>query len=71
MKHIRPLPELRGYRERQHPPLSQRELADKLGVTRATVCRWEAGKRRPDDQHIPTVAKMTGIPILELMGMRE
>jgi len=27
--------------------LSQIELADKLGMHPATVCRWEKGKQRP------------------------
>lgn len=32
---------------RQRAGVSQRTLADELGVTRATVSRWEAGRRTP------------------------
>ena len=27
--------------------VSQQRLADELGVRRNTICRWEAGERRP------------------------
>ena len=33
---------------RKEKELSQRDLANKLYVTRATVARWESGARLPD-----------------------
>jgi transcriptional regulator with XRE-family HTH domain len=66
---IRPLTKLRNYRENQTPRISQRELAAALGVTRVTVARWEMGVRRPDRELVPEIAKLTGIPAAELLGV--
>jgi transcriptional regulator with XRE-family HTH domain len=66
---IKPLTELRDYRANQKPPISQRELAEALGVTRVTVARWEMGVRRPDRGLVPEIAKLTGIPAAELWGI--
>lgn len=38
--------EIRGYREREG--LLQEALAEALGVSQATVSRWESGRQRPD-----------------------
>lgn len=65
----RALPELKRYRAAQTPPLSQDELAKRIGVCRVTVARWEAGDRRPDVKYVPLVSKMTGIDPAELMGV--
>lgn len=65
----RPLPELAEYRERQNPPLTRSALADKIGVSRATISRWESGKRSVDKPFVPVVSELTGVPVLELMGM--
>jgi DNA-binding transcriptional regulator YiaG len=44
----RRLPEPRIRRlVREAAGISQSELAETLGVSTATVCRWESGKRRP------------------------
>ncbi|MCR4955433.1 MAG: helix-turn-helix domain-containing protein [Lachnospiraceae bacterium] len=40
--------------------LSQRELADKLFVTRSTVARWENGSRLPDIDMIQRLSKCMG-----------
>lgn len=53
---------LQAFRERHDPPLSQTDLAKLLGVTRPTVNRWEAGRRKIDDDKLPEVVKLTGIP---------
>ena len=36
---------------------TQRELAEAVEVTYATVCRWEAEQRFPSDHHLVRVAK--------------
>jgi transcriptional regulator with XRE-family HTH domain len=66
---IRPLRELAEYRERQDPPLSQEAFARQMGITKATVSRWEAGKRRPDRKYVPMLAEITGVTPLELTGL--
>jgi len=53
---------LRTFREKRDPPLSQEQLADMLGVSRVTITRWEAGSRRIDQDKLPLVAALTGIP---------
>jgi len=52
---------LTTYRETQVPPLSQQQLADRLGVARETVARWESGTRKIDNDLLPIVAEKTGI----------
>ena len=34
---------------RKYLGLSQTKLAEKLGVTRSTVCAWESGRNKPTD----------------------
>jgi DNA-binding transcriptional regulator YiaG len=57
---------LRAYRERQNPPLSRSQLAKLLGVSDASVSRWEAGVRKPDEEYISLIVKKTGIPAHKL-----
>lgn len=59
MKQVHPL---RAYRERQDPPMNRRQLADLLGVSTASVSRWEAGERKPDENALLLIMKKTGIP---------
>lgn len=44
-------------RLRTNKGLSQRELAERLYVTRSTVARWESGTRLPDAMMISRLAK--------------
>ena len=57
---------LRTYRLSHEPPLSQPELAQKLGVGRATVFRWETGSRKIRESLIHSISEKTGIPPREL-----
>lgn len=68
---IRPLSELAAYRERHNPPLSRGDLAKQMNVSSVTIFRWEKGQRRPDRRYVPTIAEMTGVSALELMGVGE
>ncbi len=49
-------------RERLRKGLSQRELADILGVSRGTVCVWESGNngRVPWARHIKKMKELFG-----------
>lgn len=53
---------LKAYRESHDPPLTQEQLADKLGVSAVSVCRWETGARKPDGELVPVISRATGIP---------
>jgi transcriptional regulator with XRE-family HTH domain len=57
---------LKAFREEHKPPLTQEELAIRLGVTRTTVARWETGTRRLGEVMLPKVSKKTGIPVRTL-----
>lgn len=57
---------LKAYRRNQTPRLSQAGLAEKLGVARLTVLRWENDQRRIDASLLPTITEKTGIPAKEL-----
>lgn len=60
---------LTAYRNRTDPPKSKAEVARELGVNRATIMRWENGKRRPEPRFLPKIARLTGAPIDEIMGL--
>ena len=57
---------LKTYRDNQEPPLTQKQLADLLGVARETVARWESGSRKIDDEKLSGITERTGIPAREL-----
>lgn len=43
---------------REDAGLSQADLAEPLGVTRAAVCRWETGDRRPRGRLLVAYAEL-------------
>lgn len=63
MENVHPLT---AYRIAQEPPLSEADLARKLGVGRPTLNRWESKKRKIDPSFIPMITEKTGIPAKEL-----
>lgn len=48
--------------------ISQRELADRLFVTRSTVARWESGDRLPDADMIYQLAECLTVNVDRLLG---
>lgn len=58
MESIHPL---KSYRESQSPPLSQEQMAALLGVSKASVSRWETGERKPEQALVPRISAKTGI----------
>ena len=59
---------LKTYRQAQG--LTQEALADRIGVTRATINRWENG-RRPSVADAERVADLTAIPAIALLGLEQ
>jgi transcriptional regulator with XRE-family HTH domain len=51
---------------RQSQCMSQEELAALLGVTVATVSRWETGDRLPDPDKLPLIEEKTGLAPAQL-----
>lgn len=48
--------------------MTQRELAERLGITDKTVSRWESGVQIPDAEMVPSLARIFGVSIGELYG---
>ena len=55
-------------RLREENNLTQQQLADRLYVSRQTVCRWESGSRCPDLDMARNLAKEFGISLDELLS---
>jgi len=62
---MRKITELTNYRKANN--LSRAELGEALGVSPITIWRWEQGQRFPSLKHLPTVAKMCGVTIEDLI----
>lgn len=55
-------------RIRKENKLTQEDLASFLGVTKASVSKWETGQSYPDIELLPRIATYFGISIDELVG---
>ena len=53
---------------REDKNLTQQQLADKLYVSRQTVCRWETGSRCPDLLTVKKLALELGVSMDELIS---
>lgn len=47
--------------------LTQTEFADALGVSKMTVFEWENGKRRVRPVYMPLIARVTGVPVDDII----
>lgn len=56
---------------RKHHVLSQQTLAEKLGVSRQTIGKWEADLSLPDLEMLIAMAEIFEIPLVELLGIEE
>lgn len=55
-------------RLRHKKELTQEELADFMGVTKASVCKWEKGINTPDLMLLPRLAAYFDVTVDELIG---
>ena len=51
--------------------ISQAELARRVGVTTAAVCKWENGQSWPSAWYIPAIAEALGCNIAQLYAEPE
>lgn len=51
--------------------LSQEEAADKLGVTRQTISKWETEESKPDFDKVEAICSLYNITPSELFGVKE
>ena len=56
---------------RTNAKLNQREFANKIGVSLATVTNWEHGKTEPDSSQLRIISKLSGIPMDFIFVERE
>lgn len=56
---------LRFHREQQH--MTQEFVAEKLGVSRQAVSKWESGRARPSTGHVMALAQLWQVPPEELV----
>lgn len=57
-------------RERRAAGITQAQLAERLGVTKAAVSKWELGQSLPDVALLPRIAAYFGITLDELFAFR-
>ena len=53
---------------RKQNRLSQEELAEKLGVSRQAVSKWECGESLPDTDNLISISKLYGVSLDALVG---
>lgn len=51
--------------------LTQRQFADKIGVSLATVTNWEKGKTEPDVSQLRKISQLSGIPMDYIFVLKE
>ena len=56
------------YELRKKHHLSQEELAEKLGVSRQAISKWECGDALPDTDNLISISKLYGVSLDELVG---
>ncbi|MBO5980927.1 MAG: helix-turn-helix transcriptional regulator, partial [Clostridia bacterium] len=56
------------YELRKQAGLSQEAFAEKLGVSRQAVSKWECGASLPDTDNLITIANLYNISLDELIG---
>jgi transcriptional regulator with XRE-family HTH domain len=60
---------LRSAREAMHPPVTQRDVATRLGVSYSAVNLWEQGKAFPKIQFLGDISKWFSISVDWLIGV--
>ncbi len=56
---------------RKKAGMSQEELADRLGVSRQAVGKWENGAAMPDITNLVELSRVFGVKLGELLGLEE
>lgn len=56
---------------RKENGLSQEELAEKLGISRQAVSKWERAEASPDTDNLICLAKLYGVSLDELLSSEE
>lgn len=51
--------------------LTQEFVAEKMGVSRQAVSRWETGENKPTMEKLETLSKLYGVPLSQLLDAGE
>ena len=55
---------------RKEKGMTQKEIADRLGITDKAVSKWERDVAYPDTGTIPKLAEILGVTVEELMNAK-
>ena len=55
---------------RKKAGLSQEELAEKIGVSRQAVSKWERSEASPDTDNLVILAELYGVSLDEMLGLK-
>ncbi|MCL2223213.1 MAG: helix-turn-helix domain-containing protein [Oscillospiraceae bacterium] len=55
---------------REAKKMTQKQLADRIGVTNSRVCNWEQGTNRPDVDKLADICKVLSVSPSELLDVR-
>ena len=53
---------------RKHKHLSQEALAEKIGVSRQSISKWERGEASPDTDNLLALGRLYGVSLDDIMG---
>ena len=56
--------------QRHGKGLTQKELADKVGVTAQAVSKWERGNTCPDISILDEIAEALNVSVSDLLGVK-
>ncbi len=59
------------YKLRQQHGLSQEEFAEKIGVSRQAVSKWERGEAYPDTENLIVIAETYNVSVDELIDLKK
>ena len=63
--------ETRLYELRKKTGMSQDELAEKIGVSRQTISKWERGEALPDTENLIALAKLYNVTLDDIVNYNE
>lgn len=58
---------IQAARKRLHPKLTQREIAEKFGITYQAVSQWERDEGSPELEKLPALARLLKVPVTWLL----
>lgn len=54
--------------EREESNFTQQDVAERLGVSKAVISKWECGKAYPSLEYLPKLSELYGVSINEILA---